>query len=94
MRSPIALFAFLAVIACAYAEETVSVDDRELPRFPANSPEAALKTFQVRKGFHVELVASEYGKWNTAMTEKITGELLVRFSGRGGIDSCDYCATA
>ena len=42
----------------------------------------------------VELVASEDGKWNTAMTEKITGELLVRFSGRGGIDSCDYCATA
>jgi ribose transport system substrate-binding protein len=34
----------------------------------------------------VELVASEDGKWNTAMTEKITGELLVRFSGRGGID--------
>jgi ribose transport system substrate-binding protein len=34
----------------------------------------------------IELVATEDGKWNTAMTEKITGELLVRFSGRGGID--------
>ena len=34
----------------------------------------------------VELVANEDGRWNTAMTEKITGELLVRFSGRGGVD--------
>ena len=34
----------------------------------------------------IELVATEDGKWNTAVTEKITGELLVRFSGRGGID--------
>jgi ABC-type sugar transport system substrate-binding protein len=34
----------------------------------------------------VELVAAEDGKWNTALTEKITGELLVRFVPRGGID--------
>jgi ABC-type sugar transport system substrate-binding protein len=34
----------------------------------------------------IELVAVEDGKWNTALSEKITGELLVRFSGRGGID--------
>ncbi len=33
-----------------------------------------------------ELVAAEDGKWNTAMTEKITGELLVRFNARGGVD--------
>lgn len=33
-----------------------------------------------------ELVAAEDGKWNTALSEKITGELLVRFSGRGGVD--------
>jgi ribose transport system substrate-binding protein len=33
-----------------------------------------------------ELVATEDGKWNTALTEKITGELLVRFSARGGVD--------
>jgi ribose transport system substrate-binding protein len=33
-----------------------------------------------------ELVASEDGRWNTAMTEKITGELLVRFNARGGVD--------
>ena len=34
----------------------------------------------------IELVAVEDGKWNTALSEKITGDLLVRFSGRGGID--------
>jgi ABC-type sugar transport system substrate-binding protein len=33
-----------------------------------------------------ELVASEDGRWNTAMSEKITGELLVRFNARGGVD--------
>jgi ABC-type sugar transport system substrate-binding protein len=33
-----------------------------------------------------ELVGVEDGKWNTALSEKITGELLVRFSGRGGVD--------
>lgn len=34
----------------------------------------------------IELVATEDAKWNTAMTEKITGELLVRFNARGGVD--------
>lgn len=33
-----------------------------------------------------ELVATEDGKWNTALTEKVTGELLIRFNGRGGVD--------
>jgi ribose transport system substrate-binding protein len=33
-----------------------------------------------------QLVATEDGKWNTALTEKITGELLVRFNARGGVD--------
>ena len=33
-----------------------------------------------------ELVANEDGKWNTALTEKVTGELLVRFNARGGVD--------
>ena len=33
-----------------------------------------------------ELVATEDGKWNTALTEKVTGELLVRFNARGGVD--------
>jgi ABC-type sugar transport system substrate-binding protein len=34
----------------------------------------------------IELAAVEDGKWNTALSEKITGELLVRFSARGGVD--------
>src|SRR5262249_60642631 len=34
----------------------------------------------------IELVATEDGKWNTAMTEETPGALLVRFIGRGGID--------
>ena len=34
----------------------------------------------------IELVATEDGKWNTAFSEKITGELLVRFNARGGVD--------
>jgi ABC-type sugar transport system substrate-binding protein len=34
----------------------------------------------------IELIDTEDGKWNTAATEKITGELLVRFNGQGGID--------
>jgi ribose transport system substrate-binding protein len=34
----------------------------------------------------IKLVAEEDGKWQIPVSEKITGELLVRFSGRGGID--------
>lgn len=34
----------------------------------------------------IQLVATEDGKWNTAVTEKVTGELLVRFAGQGGVD--------
>ena len=34
----------------------------------------------------IELVDVEDGKWNTALSEKITGELLVRFNAQGGVD--------
>jgi ABC-type sugar transport system substrate-binding protein len=34
----------------------------------------------------IELVDVEDGKWNTAVSEKITGELLVRFNAQGGVD--------
>jgi ABC-type sugar transport system substrate-binding protein len=33
-----------------------------------------------------DLVDSQDGKWNTAVSEKVTGELLVRFAGQGGVD--------
>jgi ABC-type sugar transport system substrate-binding protein len=34
----------------------------------------------------IDLVDSQDGKWNTAVSEKVTGELLVRYAGQGGID--------
>jgi ribose transport system substrate-binding protein len=34
----------------------------------------------------IKLVDTEDGKWNTVVSEKITGQLLVRFSSQGGID--------
>ena len=46
---------------------------------------AAFKTVLAKHPGY-ELVAAEDGKWNTAFSEKITGELLVRFNARGGVD--------
>ena len=34
----------------------------------------------------IKLVAEADAKWNTALSEKVTGDLLVRFAGRGGLD--------
>lgn len=34
----------------------------------------------------IDLVDTEDGRWNTALSEKITGQLLVRFSSQGGVD--------
>ena len=34
----------------------------------------------------IKLVDTEDGKWNTVVSEKVTGQLLVRFSSQGGID--------
>ena len=52
--------AWLFALACslaAGAEPTIISND--LPRFPPLSPQQALRTFQLRKGFHLELAASE-----------------------------------
>lgn len=43
--------------AASAAEPTLSSND--LPRFPPVPPDRALQTFEVKKGFHLELVASE-----------------------------------
>ena len=55
------LFATCALLflpaALPAAEPTVSSND--LPRFPANEPKEALKTFKVKPGFHLEIVACE-----------------------------------
>ncbi|MGY8654744.1 MAG: PVC-type heme-binding CxxCH protein [Verrucomicrobiia bacterium] len=51
-----------AALLCAapwvHAAEPVA-DPNELPRFPPTEPADALKTFKVKKGFRLELVASE-----------------------------------
>ena len=63
------------IVAVTGAAQQLNVQDRV----------AAFKAVLAKNpGF--ELVATEDGKWNTAMTEKITGELLVRFNARGGVD--------
>src|SRR5579863_6596487 len=55
-RARLLYFALLCSVAGG-AEPTISSND--LPRFPPVLPEAVLQTFQVKKGFHLELVAAE-----------------------------------
>src|SRR5215470_1547642 len=54
-------FFLVTLFFCAFsiraAEPTVSSND--LPRFPASEPKDALKTFQIKKGFHIEIAACE-----------------------------------
>jgi ribose transport system substrate-binding protein len=47
-----------------------------------------MKAFKAVLAKHpgIDLVAEEDGKWQVPLSEKVTGELLVRFSGKGGID--------
>jgi putative membrane-bound dehydrogenase-like protein len=52
------LLVFLA-IACSATAAEPTVTSNDLPRFPAVEPKDAIKTFQVKKGFHLELAASE-----------------------------------
>ena len=40
----------------------------------------------IAKNPAIKLVAVEDGKWATAISEELTGNLLVRFSGQGGLD--------
>src|SRR4051812_35694771 len=50
----------LAVAVLGYAaDDPLQVTERDLPRFPAVEPAQAIKTFQVKPGFHLELAASE-----------------------------------
>ena len=63
------------VVAVTGAAQQLNVQDR-IAAFKA--------TLAKHPGY--DLVAAEDGKWNTALTEKITGELLVRFNARGGVD--------
>ncbi|MDB6149974.1 MAG: cytochrome c [Chthoniobacter sp.] len=58
MRFRVLLFCASATIAVA-VEAPPEVQPRELPRFAPVAPEQALDTFQIRRGFHLELVAAE-----------------------------------
>src|SRR6266576_307460 len=51
------LVRFAGLATAWSAEPTVSSND--LPRFPAVETRDALKTFEVKKGFHLEIAASE-----------------------------------
>src|ERR1700704_5881135 len=48
---------FVSCFSITAAEPTVTSND--LPRIPAVEPKDALNTFQVKKGLHMDLVASE-----------------------------------
>src|ERR1043166_1874685 len=53
---------FLVGLLCCYAifaAESPPVDPKDLPRVPPIEARDALKTFQIKKGFHLQLVASE-----------------------------------
>jgi ribose transport system substrate-binding protein len=54
-------------------------------QFNVRSRMAAFETV-LAKHPGIKLVAEEDGKWQTALTERLAGELLVRFNVRGGVD--------
>jgi putative membrane-bound dehydrogenase-like protein len=49
----------IASLTCKGFAAELRVEDKDLPRVPATEPDKAVSTFQVRDGFHIELVASE-----------------------------------
>src|SRR5438309_3435039 len=51
------MLVMLSLATVRAAEPTVTSND--LPRFPANEPKEALKTFKVKPGFHLEIAACE-----------------------------------
>src|ERR1044071_6167605 len=46
-------------VSCWAAAGEPEVTEKELPRVPPTEPGQALSTFQVKRGFHLELVAAE-----------------------------------
>lgn len=47
------------IASCSVLAADLKVDPSEMPRFPAYEPQDVLKTFQVKKGYHLELAAHE-----------------------------------
>src|SRR5215475_9448098 len=58
LAHPFMLCALLFASAVLRAAEP-TVTSNDLPRFPANEPKEALKTFKVKPGFHLEVAACE-----------------------------------
>jgi hypothetical protein len=49
----------LAILCCPASAAERTADPKELPSFPPVASQDALNTFQLRKGFRLELVAAE-----------------------------------
>ena len=61
MKYPFGLPVLLSLLSAiaVRAADAPSVDPKDLPRIPPVEATNALKTFQIKKGFHLELVAGE-----------------------------------
>src|SRR5438105_5617507 len=61
MKYPLGLFVLLSLLGVVKirAADAPSLDSKDLPRIPPIEATNALKTFQIKKGFHLELVAAE-----------------------------------
>jgi putative membrane-bound dehydrogenase-like protein len=58
-RCPPQIIATILFCAAAVSAAEPPVDAKDLPSIPPTEPSAALATFQIKKGFRLELVASE-----------------------------------
>jgi putative membrane-bound dehydrogenase-like protein len=58
-NAPVTILLFLQLLSFVGAAMEPTLSSNDLPRFPPVAPEAALRTFKVRRGFHMELVAAE-----------------------------------
>src|SRR5437660_226349 len=59
MRSLLGIAALLALFSEPAAAAAPPLEPKDLPRIPPTEVTNVLKTFQIRKGFHLQLVAAE-----------------------------------
>src|SRR2546429_3014443 len=58
-REPMLLYAFYFSVALRVSAADPEVSGKDLRRFPPTEPDQAVSTFQIKKGFRLELVAAE-----------------------------------
>src|SRR5256714_7440905 len=58
-REPVRAFAFSLSVSLGILAAEPEVSEKDLPRVPPTEPDKALATFQIKKGFRIELVAAE-----------------------------------